>query len=124
VSVTPHISVTKVCQTKLVVLNGRVVVQVDFSGQVCSGDQVGLDNVTVTDDSGTPANPADDHLFTIGSLAKSQCAAYSGSYLPSSTFTSVPSSASFTDTVTAAGTARLGLGDVEDTRSATCPICP
>ena len=124
VSVTPHISVTKVCQTKLVVLNGRVVVQVDFSGQVCSGDQVGLDNVTVTDNSGTPANPADDQVFPIGSLNKSQCAAYSGSYLPSSTFTSIPSAASFTDTVKAAGDARLGFGHVEDTRSATCPICP
>jgi hypothetical protein len=121
---TPHISVTKVCQVRLVVINNRVVVQVDFSGQVCSGDQVGLDNVTVTDDSGTPANPADDQVFTIGSLARSQCAPYSGSYLPNTTFTSDPGAASFTDTVIAKGTARLGFGEVQDTRSATCPICP
>jgi hypothetical protein len=124
VSRTPHISVTKVCQVRLVVINNRVVVLVDFSGQVCSGDQVGLDNVTVTDDSGTPGNTADDQVFTIGSLAKSQCAAYAGSYLPTTTFTSDPGAASFTDTVRAAGDARLGFGHVEDTRSATCPICP
>lgn len=124
VSLTPHISVTKACQVSLVVIDGKVVVRVDFSGQICSGDQVGLDNVTVTDDSGTPGNLADDHVFVIGSLNKSQCAAYSGSYLPASTFTSNPGAASFTDTVKAAGDARLGFGHVEDTRSATCPICP
>ena len=124
VSLTPHISVTKVCQVSLVVIDNRVVVKVDFSGQVCSGAEVGLDNVTVTDDSGTPGNPADDQVFPIGSLNRNQCAAYSGSYLPASTFTSVPGSASFTDTVKAAGDARLGMGHVEDTRSATCPICP
>ena len=121
---TPHISVTKVCTVRLVVINNRVVVQVDYSGQVCSGSEVGLDNVTVTDDSGTPGNAADDRVFTIGSLARNQCAPYSGSYLPATTFTSEPGSASFTDTVRAAGDARLGFGHVEDTRSATCPVCP
>jgi hypothetical protein len=121
---TPNISVTKVCSVRLVVINGRVVVQVDFAGQVCSGDQVGLDNVTVTDDSGTPGNPADDVVFPIGSLAKSECKPYSGSYLPTTTFTSDPEAASFTDTVKAAGEGRLGTGHVEDTRTATCPLCP
>jgi hypothetical protein len=121
---TPNISVTKVCSVSLVVIDGRVVVQVDFSGQVCAGDQVGLDNVTVTDDSGTPADTTDDQLFPIGSLAKSECKPYSGSYLPSTTFSSDPESASFTDTVKAAGDGRLGTGHVEDTRTATCPLCP
>jgi len=121
---TPNISVTKVCEVKLVVIDNKVVVKVDFSGQVCAGDQVGLDNVTVTDDSGSPADPTDDHLFNIGGLNKSQCKPYSGSYLPKTTFTTEPSSASFTDTVKAAGDGRFGFGHVEDTRSATCPLCP
>jgi len=124
VSVTPHISVTKVCSVRLVVIDNKVVVQVDFSGQVCAGDQVGLDNVTVTDDSSTPADPSDDQLFNIGGLNKSECKPYAGTYLPKTTFTTDPSSASFTDTVKAAGDARLGFGHVEDTRSATCPLCP
>jgi hypothetical protein len=124
VLVSPHISVTKVCQVRLTVINGQVVVAVDFAGQVCSGDQVGLDNVTVTDDSGTPGNPADDEVFSLGSLAKSQCKPYSGTYLPSTTFTNDPGSASFSDTVKAQGDARLGFGHVEATQTATCPLCP
>jgi hypothetical protein len=121
---TPHISVEKVCTVRLAVINNRVVVQVDYAGQVCSGEQVGLDNVTVTDDSGTPGNTADDVVFAIGSLEAKQCKPYSGSYLPTTTFSSDPRAASFTDTVRAAGDARLGFGHVEDTRSATCPLCP
>jgi len=124
VSRTPAITVDKVCEVHLAVIDGRVVVQVDFNGQVCSGDQVGLDNVTVTDDSGTPDDPSDDEVFTIGSLEKSECKPYAGSYLPTTTFTSVPSEASFSDTVTARAVGRLGTGPVENSRSATCPICP
>ena len=124
VSLTPHISVTKTCEVRLVARDGRVVVEVAYAGQVCAGDQVGLDNVTVRDDAGTPGNTADDRLFSIGGLNRNQCAPYSGTYLPASTFSSSPGSASFTDTVTAAGDARLGFGHVEATRSATCPVCP
>jgi hypothetical protein len=124
VIVTPHISVTKACETRLVVIDNKVVVRVNFAGQVCAGDQVGLQSVTVTDDSGTPNNPADDQVFAIGSLAKSECKPYSGFYLPSSTFSDIPSAATFTDTVTARGTAPLGGGQVQVTRTATCPICP
>jgi hypothetical protein len=124
VSRTPHITVEKQCETRLVVIDNKVVVKVNFVGQVCAGDQVGLQNVTVTDDSGTPDNPADDQVFNIGSLAKGTCKPYTGSYLPSTTFTDIPSSATFTDTVTARGTAPLGFGTVTATRTATCPICP
>jgi hypothetical protein len=116
--------VTKLCSVGLQVINNQVVVVVSYAGQVCAGDQVGLDNVTVTDDSGTPSNPNDDQTFAIGSLAKSQCKPYSGTYLPSTTFTTDPASASFSDTVTATGTARLGFGQVTDTKTATCPLCP
>lgn len=121
---TPFISVTKQCEVKLTVIDNKVVVQVNFAGQVCSGDQVGLDNVSVTDDSGTPNDPSDDHVFVLGTLAKSQCKPYSGSYLPRTTFTTEPGFASFTDTVRAKGDARLGFGHVEETRTATCPLCP
>jgi hypothetical protein len=120
----PAIDVTKVCTTSLVVIDNKVVVQVNFSGQVCAGPQIGLTNVTVTDDRGT-ADPSDDQqVFSTPSLPKDTCQPYTGSYLPRTTFTSDPSFASFTDTVTARGTAPLGFGTVEDTASATCPLCP
>jgi hypothetical protein len=124
VVVNPNITVEKQCETRLVVIDNKVVVQVRFAGQVCAGTQVGLQNVTVTDDSGTPNNPADDQVFNIGVLAKNECKPYTGAYLPSTTFTDIPSSATFSDTVTAKGTAPLGFGTVTATRTATCPICP
>jgi len=124
VVLSPHISVTKNCQVKLTVINNQVVVAVDFGGQVCSGDQVGLDNVTVRDDSGTPADPSDDQTFVIGSLNKGECKPFTGRYLPKTTFTTDPRAASFSDTVTAHGTARLGLGQVEAMATASCPLCP
>ena len=124
VVVNPNIAVQKSCETRLVVIDNKVVVQVRFAGQVCAGTQVGLTNVTVTDDNGTPNNPADDQVFIIGSLAKNECKPYAGAYLPATTFTEFPASATFSDTVTARGTAPLGFGTVTATATATCPLCP
>ena len=118
----PLIGVTKECSTSVVELDGRVVVSVAFSGQVCnetggsSGvDPIGLKGVTVSDDQGTVTSPPSG---AIGNLAPNTCAPYSGSYLPST------SEAVFSDTVTASGTANLGFGSVSESASASCQLCP
>jgi hypothetical protein len=127
----PRISVTKCCTTELTVDDNNVVVSVNFSGQVCNatgGDSglaaIGLTNVTVTDDAGTPGNASDDQLvFGPAALPADTCQPFSGSYAPSSISTSDPQSATFSDTVTAIGTAPLGFGQVTETASDTCAIC-
>jgi hypothetical protein len=127
----PRINVTKCCTTELTVDDNNVVVSVNFSGQVCNatgGDSglaaVGLSSVTVTDDAGTPSDGSDDQVvFSATSLPANTCQPFSGSYAPSSISTSDPQSATFTDTVTAIGTAPLGFGQATDTASDTCSVC-
>lgn len=127
----PRINVTKCCTTELTVDDNNVIVSVNFSGQVCNatgGDSglaaIGLSNVTVTDDAGTPSNGSDDQIvFGPAALPANTCQAFSGSYAPNSVSTSDPQSATFTDTVTAIGTAPLGFGQATDTASDTCAVC-
>lgn len=127
----PMISVTKACTTAVMSMDGKVVVGVNFMGQVCNDtggtsglDPIGLVNVTVTDDSGT--TDTGDDVVVLGpiDLPADTCASYSGSYLPSSVSSSDPSIVDFSDTVTAIGTAVLGFGQVEESATATCPLCP
>ena len=117
VQLTPFIDVSKNCVAKLAVLNNTVVVRIDIGGTVCAGDQISLTNVTVVDDHA-------GQVFSTPLLAKGTCASYSSSYFPSSVNTENPSFATFTDTVTATGTAPLGFGTVTDVATATCPLCP
>ena len=125
VIVTPGLAVTKNCEVRLAVENDRVVVQVNFAGVVTNTGQSILDNVTVTDDSGTPADTSDDHVvFGPATLNPGASANYSSNYRPRTTFTDNPGSASFSDTVTARAVARLGGGNLTQTASATCPLCP
>jgi len=128
----PHISVTKACQTGLAIMEPYVVVKISSSGQVCnptggtSGyDPVNLVSVTVTDDKGTIGDTSDDEIFNIGDLAAGACKGWGPSeYYPATVNSLTPSAAQFTDTVTAKGTAVLGFGDVEDSASDTCFLCP
>jgi hypothetical protein len=127
----PRINVTKCCTTELTVGDNNIVLSVNFSGQVCNatgGDSglapIGLTNVTVTDDAGTPGNASDDEVvFGPLPLPANTCQPFSGSYAPNSISTSDPQSATFTDTVTAIGTASLGFGQATDTASDTCAVC-
>lgn len=120
----PAISVSKTCDVGLELINGVVVLVVDYTGQVCNDTSgagaIGLENVTVTDDAGTPADPTDDTVHSIGELAAGECKPYNGSYVPGA----LPTAGNYSDTVTARGTAKLGFGDVEETASATCAVCP
>jgi hypothetical protein len=125
VTLSPHISVTKVCTTDLAVINNLVAVRVHFVGQVNNtSETLILDNVTVRDDSGTPNDPSDDQAFNLGTLNPGESKPYSGSYLPKGVDATNPKFATFSDTVTATGVARLGFGTVQDTKTATCPLCP
>lgn len=113
-----------------------IILKVDFEGMVCNTTEgggadgpIGLTNVTVVDDSGTPSDLTDDQIL-LGpiSLAPGDCQSYTGTYTPRSLPANGvpiddPSLVEFSDTVTATGTAPLGFGDALDTASQTCPIC-
>lgn len=125
----PGISVTKACSTKVIDAGSQLVLRVDYSGEVCNTTGVGdpnspdykpplnLSGVTVTDD---PSG----NVHNIGTLNAADCKDYSGSYTPSSAGSEEPGAISFSDTVTATGTAPLGFGSDTDTATATCPLCP
>ena len=136
----PRISATKDCEVKLVTDPGGagVFLNVEFAGMVCNnssdgGAALSLD-VSAKDDSGTPADPSDDQdldltydgtTATTVTLPDGACATYTSSYVPLSA-PSDPSSASFTDQVTATGEASVGstTSTVMAMVSATCSLCP
>lgn len=113
------INVTKSCETKVdwEIVDGKLVLRVDYSGQVCNPTNIKLNDVTVTDD---PSG----NVHNIGEILGNDCKDYSGSYYPdSSGGLSDPSSISFSDTVTATGTPQFGLPSVEAEATANCPLC-
>ena len=88
---------------------------VDYGGEVCNTTGVGDPNspdykpplnlsgvMTVTDD---PSG----NVHNIGTLVRQTAKDYSGSYTPSSAGSEEPGAISFSDTVTATGTAPLGF---------------
>jgi hypothetical protein len=108
------INVNKVCDLDLapVTLQSNepaLAVVIDISGQVCNTGNVALTDVHVVDNrSGT--------VLTGGTLAPAACLTYNDRYIPDQTIAlgdlETPSTVSFTDQVTATGTAALGLGGV------------
>ena len=129
VAKTPGIDVTKSCETRVVLDANKLIVRVDFKGDVCNTTgkdgvpPVGLYNVVLTDQvgNGTPVT-----IKTIDTLAANTCASYEGSYVPSSAGSTLPSDISFSDIVKATGEppAVLNMVAVSDTATATCPLCP
>lgn len=126
----PAIDVTKSCQSKVdwEEVAGKLVLRVDYGGKVCNTTGMGegedyipgisLKNVTVKDE---PSG----NIHNIGTLAPATCQDYAGSYYPTSSGNKAnPADVSFSDTVTATGTAPLGFGTATETASATCPLCP
>lgn len=89
---------------------------INFNGVVSNCGSDALNNVTVVDDNGTPANTGDD-VTVLGpiTLGIGQSQPYSGSYTPGA---SGPS----TDTVTATGTGAITGNTVQDQHSATCSV--
>ena len=108
--VLPAIAVDKICAADINA--GGTGIDVQFSGLVSNTGNVTLENVTVTDDSGT-ADPGDDVIvFGPAILAPGESQPYSGSFGGSG-----PSS---TDTVTAVGSDVLTQSPVDASASATC----
>ena len=111
-AVNPVILVTKQCTDAPAF--GQAIL---FDGTVTNGGDVLLLGVTVVDDNGTPADPADDVTFTLGNLAPGATANYNGSYTP---VLAGPS----TNTVVATAADALESTPVSATDSATCVVPP
>ena len=134
VIVDANIEVSKECNVIIVPDEDceKVVVRVDFNGEVCNEPpanpdafHVSLINVTVRDDSGTPDDLSDDQTVLSGvTLPPNECVAYTGSYFPKSIDGSNPTQATFTDTVVATGEVNLAEVDKDDFAEASCDLCP
>ena len=109
--VLPAIEVDKLC-TADINADGTGI-DVLFSGSVSNTGNVVLENVTVTDDSGTPGDPGDD-VIVLGpiSLAPGESVPYNGSF--------AANGASSTDVVTASGSDALTQTPVDASAQATC----
>ncbi len=134
--VNPGLTVSKQCSTSIVIdqfgtpndpSDDRVVVKVDFGGQVCNTGDIGLTNVTVVDDkAGIVASGLELAKDPDGAGSEmGECMAYSGSYFPATVNATNPTQASFTDTVDATGIANVTGQTVEAEMpaSATCYLC-
>jgi hypothetical protein len=108
------ISVTKTCDLDLAPVTLQdgapaLAIFIDINGEVCNDGNVELTGVHVVDNrAGT--------VLTGVTLAPAACLAYRGRYIPDPTISlgdlQTPSTVSFTDQVSASGTAALGLGGV------------
>jgi hypothetical protein len=125
--VNPALTVSKDCETSVVVVNNQVVVKVTVSGQVCNTGDSNLSNVTV-DDLNITTTP--DPLLSGGPvLPAGQCRNYSGTYFPSTANSSNPLLVEFTDTVKATAVDIFGNAVPNPqgppvTDPATCKLCP
>ena len=119
----PGISVTKECKPALNIndeVAGKIVIQIDFSGEICNESAIlGLNNVALSD------NMAGAVTLSKTTLTPSECINYTGSYFPAATFSggAPPNTAWFWDEVTATGVGTLGTGGVEATADDDCTLC-
>ncbi|MCC6075301.1 hypothetical protein ACFPTX_01620 [Pseudomonas sp. GCM10022188] len=105
------VAVTKTCSAAVSTEDGGNSVVVNFSGEVTNSGGLAMDNVTVTDDNGTPDDATDDQVvFGPVTLQPGETQPYSGSY----TTTTIPA----TDQVTATGS--RGSATVEAKADASC----
>lgn len=130
VPLNPKISASKSCTTKVVVddhgtpgtSDDRVVLKVDFSGQVCNDDtQTKLINVTATDNKAGP--------LTLGktTLQPGECTSFTSPlyYYPGTVVgDGTPNLQSYSDTVTVTGKEPLSQQTVTGYATANCNLCP
>jgi hypothetical protein len=116
----PSLQICKYCNTALSVVEGQVVVGVNFAGEVCNNGDIPL-QMTVTDnhlvDPVSLSNTDAD-----GYLAPETCGTYSGSYFPDSS-SADPLAALYEDTVTAVGDHSAIPQPVEVSSDASCGLC-
>jgi hypothetical protein len=116
----PHLLVEKSCETELDLQGGMVVVKIGFAGQVCNDGEVPL-TVNATDD-----HPGVPTLLDNVLIGPGLCVPFQAAYYPSTPNGGVldPSSAMFSDTVTAVGTNPALPEPVTAMATATCKLCP
>ncbi len=143
-ALSPVISVSKTCSTAVVSDEGtpaKLNIKVEYSGKVCNSSStsggtdgpINMKLVSVTDDYlNTPADPSDDDIPVIAgtntelkgqTLDAGKCLDFTGSYYPASSSSTDPAIISFSDTVTASGTAVLGGKTTSSTKTANCELC-
>jgi hypothetical protein len=119
----PGITVTKECKPALNINNevpGKIVIQIDFSGQICNDSAIlGLTDVALTD------TEAGSVTLSKTILDPTECISYSGSYFPVTPFSggAPPNTSLFWDQVHATGIGTLGTGPVEDFAEDDCTLC-
>ena len=120
-----NISVTKECKQTLEAEGDRVVVRVDYAGQVCNTENDTLLNgVMVTDDvSGQSFGPFTLYAPNDDVNIDKDCASYSGVYYPSTTAYACAHSSVHQNEVTAIGYGSLNGKPVTATAPATCDLC-
>ena len=136
-SATSDLTVTKMCDDSfapdgvgLVVVNGQVAVKVQVKGRITNAGQDVLENLTlndnpvfqtvsITDSGGSPVSD-----LSAVSLSPGGFLDYVGSYLPSTTNSSNPELAVFSDTVTTTATGVLSGEALEASAMEDCELCP
>jgi hypothetical protein len=117
---TPGIQVSKTCLWN----NSCTTPVVNYSITVTNTGELALNSVLAVDDNATPANPADDVVFNIGTLAVGAKAVVNGSYVPTTT---VPTNTVIASGVSAGAPACGGGSNVTDTADCSvtipCPPC-
>jgi len=122
----PGLTLGKACSVSVQPASGKLVIQVDVTGQVCNTGNTQISGITVTDNqigtilSNVTLGPQ------VGSTPTCQSFPSGTSYQPS--VCSTPANGgtcAFTDTVSASGTSSLGGATVTaPNANATCHLCP
>lgn len=116
VVVDPSLSLTKSCQSSLVLLNSTLVVKVHIDMTVCNTGDIKLTSVSLVDH----IQNFNDVIFSTLNLLKNTCRNFVFDYYP----TQANAQLTFSDTLTATAQAILNLGTATATVSATCGLCP
>lgn len=137
----PKIEITKSCESKIELVgegdDARMVVRVDFQGEVCNRtgmgiegfeDPIALKDIKIFDKVGSGSYvdvTSNLDVKLVEPLAAADCQDYKGHYYPAAGSGS-PSSFTFSDvTKVTANAVVAAYGNAEDvSETATCPLCP
>lgn len=125
--ITGALQVTNTCSVFEEVINGQVVLRVDYSGTVTNPNTFPVTGIQVSDDKSAAGTPT----LSATTLAQGASATFSGSYYPTAIDPTIQTQANgactmFKDTVNASGTSD-GFGYVPVSSGpgpATCGVCP
>jgi len=128
VSFDASLTVSKTCEASLEVLESKLVVVVNVSGQVCNVPPApatgkiaeAINGVSLTDTPALSSQP-----ISLGNLAVNECKTYSAKYYPSVLTGGSPLAGQqvFLDTIAVTGTGAITNAAKANTASANCPLC-